>query len=146
MGNLAMQLRAIAARAPILDRPAIAAAADAVEELSKLRAELDEAKRHLAAVESDYMRCDARLFSAAGGAPGRPTRGGAAMKDMFATAPIPIAAQIACVEREIAMRLRVYPRWVAVGKMTQAKADSEIAAMTVVRESLNTVAAAEGAQ
>lgn len=59
------------------------------------------------------------------------------MNDMFATAPIPIAAQIACVEREIAMRHRVYPRWVAAGKLTQAKADAEIAAMTAVRESLS---------
>lgn len=41
---LAQQLRSIAASAPTLHRPALAAAADAVEELSKLRAERDEAR------------------------------------------------------------------------------------------------------
>lgn len=32
---------------------------------------------------------------------------------------------ITCAEREVKMRERVYPRWVAAGKMTQAKADQE---------------------
>ena len=54
--------------------------------------------------------------------------------------PIPLSAQIACVEREIAMRLRVYPRWVADKKMTLAKADSEIAAMRAVLRTLVEVA------
>lgn len=40
-----------------------------------------------------------------------------------------LEAQIACVERELKMRLRVYPRWVEAGRMTQAKADAEIGAM-----------------
>ena len=34
--------------------------------------------------------------------------------------------QIACVERELAMRGRVYPRWVAQGKLTQSAADLEL--------------------
>jgi hypothetical protein len=40
--------------------------------------------------------------------------------------------QIACVRREIAMRERSYPRWVEAGKMTQEKAEDELAAMRAV--------------
>ena len=43
-----------------------------------------------------------------------------------------IDEQIACVKRELAMRRSAYPRWVANGKMTQTKADHEIAAMEAV--------------
>lgn len=52
--------------------------------------------------------------------------------NMFPDSPIPLSAQIACVEREIALRRRVYPRWVEQGRMSQDKADAEIAAMTAV--------------
>jgi hypothetical protein len=55
---------------------------------------------------------------------------------LFPGAPIPIEAQIACVERELGFRHRVYERRVKDGKMTQAKADSEIEAMTAVLETL----------
>jgi hypothetical protein len=48
----------------------------------------------------------------------------------------PLAEQIACVERELAMRRRAYPRWTEAGKMTQAKADAEIRAMAAVLETL----------
>lgn len=48
----------------------------------------------------------------------------------------PLPAQIACVEREIAMRLRVYPKWVGTGRMTDAKASQEIACMRAVLETL----------
>lgn len=54
------------------------------------------------------------------------------MSDLFQDSPIPLSAQIACVEREIALRKRVYPRWVEQGRMSQDKADAEIAAMTAV--------------
>lgn len=54
-----------------------------------------------------------------------------------------IMQQIACVKREIAMRAKVYPRWVANEKMTQAKADAELAAMRAVLSTLETVAAQE---
>lgn len=47
-----------------------------------------------------------------------------------------IDEQMACVEREIKMRRRVYPRWVQDGRMTQAKADSEVRAMEAVAETL----------
>lgn len=45
---------------------------------------------------------------------------------------IPMEEQIACIEREIRMRERVYPRWVGAGKLSQKKADHEIAAMRAV--------------
>lgn len=34
-----------------------------------------------------------------------------------------------CAERELKMRLRVYPRWVADGKMSRQDADREIELM-----------------
>lgn len=49
---------------------------------------------------------------------------------------VDLAKQIACVEREIGFRERVYPRWVAASKMKQDKADYEIAAMRAVLETL----------
>jgi hypothetical protein len=55
------------------------------------------------------------------------------MAELF---PIPLAEQIQCVEREIAFRRRVYSRWVFGKKMTQAKADKEIAAMSAVLDTL----------
>lgn len=51
-------------------------------------------------------------------------------------APIPLEVQIACVEREIVMRKRAYPRWVANGTMTQGKADREIEQMAAVLKTL----------
>ena len=41
---------------------------------------------------------------------------------------------IACLRREIALRKNVYPKWVANGRMTQVKADEEIAAMQAVHD------------
>lgn len=49
---------------------------------------------------------------------------------------VALADQIACVKREIAMRRHVYPRWVEQQRMTQAKADAEIAAMEAVLDTL----------
>lgn len=37
-----------------------------------------------------------------------------------------------CARREAKMRRRVYPRWVASGRMSQAKADEEIAMMEAI--------------
>ncbi len=42
--------------------------------------------------------------------------------------------KLVCVQREIAMRKRVYPRWVAAGRMAKAKADREIAIMEAIAE------------
>lgn len=55
------------------------------------------------------------------------------MTDLFEPS---LAEQIACVEREIAMRLRVYPRYVEAHKMPQEKADREIAIMRAVSQTL----------
>ena len=49
---------------------------------------------------------------------------------------IPLTAQIIEVDREIKMRQHVYPRRVADRKMSQAAADSHIAAMRAVIGSL----------
>lgn len=59
------------------------------------------------------------------------------MAELFpAKLSVSIDRQIECVEREIAMRQRAYPRWVADGRLTQAKADAEINCMLAVRETL----------
>lgn len=63
------------------------------------------------------------------------------MSDLFGGAlPISLDAQIKEVLREIAQRERVYPRWVAAGKMTQAAADRQIAIMRAVQHTLADVA------
>lgn len=41
--------------------------------------------------------------------------------------PITTHEMVTEIEREIAMRERVYPRWIADGKLKQAKADRQIA-------------------
>lgn len=51
-------------------------------------------------------------------------------------APVPLDAQIVCVEREIRQRHRVYPRLVERGTMKQHQADAEIAAMNAVLQTL----------
>lgn len=47
--------------------------------------------------------------------------------------------QIACVEREIAMRERVYPRRVQDKKLLQVKADYELACMRAVLTTLKSL-------
>jgi hypothetical protein len=47
-----------------------------------------------------------------------------------------LAEQIACVDRELTMRRRVYPRWTEAGKMTKVKANAEIRALEAVAETL----------
>lgn len=37
-----------------------------------------------------------------------------------------------CIERELKMRRRVYPRWVADNRMSQQKADEEVATMEAI--------------
>lgn len=44
--------------------------------------------------------------------------------------------QIKCVEREIGMRKRVYPNWVASHRMKQEKAEYEIKIMSEVLKTL----------
>lgn len=52
------------------------------------------------------------------------------------TTNISIARQIQCVEREISMRQRVYPKQIACGRMAKETADNEIAAMKAVLATL----------
>lgn len=58
--------------------------------------------------------------------------------------PEGLATAVACVDRELRMRLACYPRWVAQKKMTQRKADEELAGMRLVRQMLIEGAAQEG--
>jgi hypothetical protein len=55
------------------------------------------------------------------------------MAELF---PITLNEQIKAVEREVEMRERNYPRWVAAKKMTHAKMDKELDAMKAVRATL----------
>lgn len=54
--------------------------------------------------------------------------------------PATLDDQIACVDREIRMRRRVYPRQVSAGRMSQQTADREIALMSAVLETLLSLA------
>lgn len=51
-----------------------------------------------------------------------------------------LSAQIACVKRDLALRERVYPKWVAAGRMKPDAADRELAAMRAVLATLEAVA------
>ena len=53
--------------------------------------------------------------------------------------PPDIREQIAEVAREIVLRERVYPKWVEAGRLTQAKADRQIAVMNAVLATLQAV-------
>jgi len=52
---------------------------------------------------------------------------------------ITLAEQLTAARRELAMRQRVYPNWVAVGKMKQEKADHELACMAAIVETIDKV-------
>lgn len=66
------------------------------------------------------------------------------MSDLFGgTLPITLDAQVAEVEREIKLRQRVYPRWIDLGKISQAAADRQIEVMRAVAESLHRLAGLE---
>lgn len=56
------------------------------------------------------------------------------MTDLF---PISRDDEIQELERELAIRRRVFPRWVSDGRITQAKADRQIAVMASAIESLH---------
>lgn len=56
---------------------------------------------------------------------------------------IPIGEQIACVERELRQRARVYPRLIESGRMTKQKADEETRRMEAVLATLQKVAEGE---
>ena len=59
------------------------------------------------------------------------------LPDLFCgTLPIDLRAQVSEVEREIALRRRVYPRWTAAGRLSQAAADRQIVTMEAVLATL----------
>ena len=51
---------------------------------------------------------------------------------------ITIDEKIACAEREIKYRKRVYPNWIEAGRMTRALGNHQIAAMEAVAATLRT--------
>lgn len=46
------------------------------------------------------------------------------------------AELIACADREVALRRRVYPKWVNAGRMSREKAEEEIAKMQAISDLL----------
>jgi hypothetical protein len=50
-----------------------------------------------------------------------------------------IDEQIACVLRELSFREKVYPKWVAAGKVTKAAAEAQMIAMRSVLGTLKEV-------
>lgn len=60
--------------------------------------------------------------------------------DLFGgTLPIDLTAQVQEVEREIKLRRRVYPRWIADGRLSQGAADRQIETMKAVLATLRRV-------
>lgn len=57
---------------------------------------------------------------------------------------VPLARQIACIERELRMRRRVYPRWVEGGRMTADKSRQEIEDMEAVLATLRALPQEQG--
>lgn len=60
------------------------------------------------------------------------------MNDLFPdhSSPVTLQEMIAEVERELALRARVYPKWVAAGRLSQAKADAYTRRLEAVLELL----------
>ncbi len=55
------------------------------------------------------------------------------MTDLFGQAGITREEKLAEIAREIALRQRVYPRWIADRKLTQHKADRQIAILVAIQ-------------
>lgn len=49
---------------------------------------------------------------------------------------VDLDAQISCLNRELSLRRRVYPKWIETGRMTRKKANDEIEAMQAAVNSL----------
>jgi GH15 family glucan-1,4-alpha-glucosidase len=56
---------------------------------------------------------------------------------------VSLATQIESAKRELAMRRSAYPKWVQNGRLTQGKADHEIAAMQAIIATLEALQANE---
>lgn len=57
-------------------------------------------------------------------------------EDERGPSPYTLTEQIAEVKREIALRHRLYPRWIAEARMAQPTAERQIACMTAVLHTL----------
>lgn len=55
-------------------------------------------------------------------------------------ADIPLAEQVTELKRELHMRHRVYPKWVASGRMEQREADRHVARLEAAIETLSRLA------
>ena len=55
-------------------------------------------------------------------------------------------ALLGCIDRELRMRERLYPKWVARGRMSQSKADEELRLLREVRDIVDEVKLAEQAE
>lgn len=56
---------------------------------------------------------------------------------------VPMIDQLRCAERELKMRQRAYPRWIAANRMTASQAASETRAMEAIVETLRKLAEGE---
>lgn len=56
---------------------------------------------------------------------------------------VPFEEQLACVQRELKLRRRAYPRLVASQRMSQAAADREVMLMEAVLETVKLMAVTE---
>jgi hypothetical protein len=56
---------------------------------------------------------------------------------------VTLIEQVRCVEREIALRRSVYPRWVAQKRMKASQAEHELEAMVAVLATLTELLVAE---
>lgn len=56
---------------------------------------------------------------------------------------VPLRLQLACARRELALRVRVYPRLVANETMLQSTATKELAAMSAIVRTLKALVDAE---
>ncbi len=65
------------------------------------------------------------------------------MPDLFFDA-VPLSDQIAEVERELALRQRVYPNFVSAGRLTQERADRQKSVMAAVLKTLRELEAGRG--
>jgi hypothetical protein len=54
--------------------------------------------------------------------------------DLFADQPATAREMLMCAQRELEMRERVYPRWIALGKMSEGRAAREIALMRAIAQ------------
>ena len=67
------------------------------------------------------------------------------MKDfMENTKEVSLETQLYGARREFALRERCYPKWVAQGKMSGAKAAHELKVMAAIVETLKTLVEAKG--